>query len=135
MTQTLQGPPVVTETGPDAFGFYRLHVDGQEVVTVGSVMTGRLWKCSPEHRHGRMGGCSWVPLGEHVDGCGWVMSSAEWNVRPTRVLGTGHYIKSLPAAMEKARELAQNYTSCSLPVRARLCRLVKRHDGPCLPWD
>lgn len=132
-TATATTPPLVSCTGPDPFGYRRFHVDGREVVTVAE--HGQMWRCDPAHQHGPMGGCSWVPIGEHLDGCGWVASGAEWHVYLTRSHGGGSYHRSLPDALVAAARLADGYTRCSRPVATRLCRLVKRHDGPCLPWS
>lgn len=132
-TTTQQLAPQVTVTA-GALGTYTFRVDGRDVVTVSAMLSGRQWRCSPDHQHGRHGGCSWVPLGEHLDGCGWVATGSEWHVYLSRALGGGRYFGNLPEALDAARGMAEQYTRCSRPVAARLCRLVKRHDGPCVPW-
>jgi hypothetical protein len=125
--------PVVTVSEPDAFGTHRFVVDGAEVVTVQHT-GGKLWRCDPAHRS-EWRGVSERKVGEHLEGCGWVASSAEWHVYLTRALGTGRWYRSLPKALASGRQLAQGYTLCRKPVACRLCRLPKRHEGACVPWD
>lgn len=60
---------------------------------------------------------------------------SQWHVYLTRALGTGRWLNSLDRAMAEAQRMAQGYTRCNKPVACRLCRLAKRHDGPCIPWD
>lgn len=130
---TVQEAPTVSVVGPSAFGTYRLLVDGEAVVTVQS-HGGKLWRCDPGHQHGMLGG-AWGPVGEHLVGCGWVQAGAEWHVYLSRALGTGRFYGSLPRALQEARRMAEGYTRCSRPVACRLCRLPKRHEGACVPWD
>lgn len=131
MSETATAPQV-TSTGPDAFGYRRFYVDGSEVVTIAE--DGRLWRCHPDHRS-EWRGVSERKIGDHIDGCGYIASGAQFHVYLTRALGTGHYCKSLPAALETAQRLAEGYTRCSKPVACRLCKLPKRHNGPCEPWS
>lgn len=76
----------------------------------------------------------------HVDGAPVVAVApyldGGWTVRLTAAgLGTGRWYRDEPAALVEAARLAEGYTLCRRHVAARLCRLVKRHDGPCLPWS
>jgi hypothetical protein len=58
----------------------------------------------------------------------------QWHTYLTRSLGSGRFYSDHTDAMTGARRMAAGFTRCSLPVACRLCRLPKRHDGPCVPW-
>ena len=81
-----------------------------------------------------MVGASFTTVGEHVAGCGWVACRRGWAVYQARSW-TAHYYRNLAHAYAEAERLLESHRRCSLPVRAWFCRLLKRHEGPSVPWD
>jgi hypothetical protein len=124
--------PVVTWSEPDAWAQRRYFVDGKPVTTV-RAGDGRFWRCSPDHRM-EWRGVMEIPIGEHVAGCGWVACETDWAVYLDGYNGGPRYYRNLGQAYAEAERHVASARRCSLPIRARLCRLLKRHDGPCIPW-
>jgi hypothetical protein len=135
MATTAADVPTITYTEPnDPWTVRRYFVDGREVSRV-SAGDARAWRCSPNHPHGPFGGMSWTHLGDHVDGCGWVAVKTEWAVYLSGSHSGPHYHQNIDDAFAAAERIAESARLCSRPVSARLCRLLKRHDGPCVPWS
>ena len=133
-TTTLPDVPAVTvETVDDAWTHRRYYVDGRLVATIRHGES-RVWHCSPAHPH-EWRGVTGIPIGEHVDGCGWHAVPATWDVYLAGYNGSPRYCRTAEAAYAEADRHVASARRCSLPVAARLCRLLKRHDGPCVPWD
>lgn len=61
--------------------------------------------------------------------------AGEWSVYLARSWGSGRYFRDEAQALVEARQLAARFTLCRLPVACRLCRLPRRHVGPCQPWQ
>ncbi len=89
---------------PDVLGYRRVHLPGRSVkASVG--VDARLWKCDPAHPHGPFGGCTWVPLGDHLPECGYVASRAQFSVNlygPGAGPAATRYYDTLPAALTAA---------------------------------
>jgi hypothetical protein len=73
-------PAVTYADVNDAWTARRYYVDGDEVATV-RAGDAKVWHCDPGHRLDFIGG-TFGPVGEHLPGCGWVMSPTSWAVYP-----------------------------------------------------
>ena len=99
----------ITITQPDdTWTHRRYYVDAREVVTIRQA-EGHVHHCDDAHPWGHIG-ASFTRVGEHVEGCGRVATTAQWPVYLTQVHQTGpRYAKSLPDAYRIADEFIAAY--------------------------
>jgi hypothetical protein len=129
----LDAPTVMVETVDDTWTHRRYYVDERLVVTIRHG-DNRVFRCSPDHRR-EWRGVTEIPVGEHLDGCGWHDLAPTWDVYLAGYGGSPRYCRTPEAAYAEADRMAESARRCRQPVAARLCRLYARHDGPCLPWS